>query len=82
VNETGEREREQVRVGLKRSWRTVGHDVVGLLVVRVRAGSSAVAGRMELTGRAHGTEAQTRGGKRHDAHGSGPQRRERERTRG
>jgi hypothetical protein len=59
----------------------VGHGVAGLLDVRARAGSAAVAGTTKLTGRAHDVEAQARGGKQHDADGSGPQRRERERAR-
>jgi hypothetical protein len=58
----------------------MGRDVAGLLSVHVRAGSAAVVGRTELTGRVHGTEARARGGKRHNADGSGPRHTERERA--
>jgi hypothetical protein len=56
----------------------VGHGVAELLDLRAWAGSAAVAGTMKLIGRAHDVEARARGGKQHDADGSGPQRRERE----
>jgi hypothetical protein len=69
--------RERVRAGLKRELGNVGRIVVGFLGVRARARSAVVAGRTELTGRAHNVEARARGGKQHDTDGSDPRRRER-----
>jgi hypothetical protein len=74
--------RERVRAGLKRELGNVGRVVAGFLNARARVRSTAVAGRMELTGRAHGVKARARGGKKHNADGSDPRRRERGSARG
>jgi hypothetical protein len=50
-----------VRAGLQRELDDVGRDLAGFLGVRA-LGSTAVARRMELTGRVHGAETRAREG--------------------